>query len=79
MMKSDNTTDYGLFKIGALYKLSAIKRSIIIWLCFQGILWIIFGISYITNKEAWLNVVKVDPVTASVGGWWSSQRMVAKT
>jgi len=55
-----------------IYQISPIKRSIIIWLGFQGILWLVFGISYITHEEAWLNVVEIEPVTAAVGGWWST-------
>ncbi len=55
-----------------LYQLNAIKRSIIIWLGFQVILWLVFAVSYYFHSEAWLNVVEVEPITAAVGGWWST-------
>lgn len=71
-MKTNKGTEYGFFKIGSIYKLSAIKRSIIIFLGFQAIQWLIFGIAYISNKEAWLNVAEIEPITAAVGGWWST-------
>jgi uncharacterized membrane protein SpoIIM required for sporulation len=55
-------------KIGSIYEMNAIKRSFIIWLSFQFVLWITFLISYITHREAWSNVIQVDPSTAAVGG-----------
>jgi len=55
-----------------IYQLSPVKRSVMVWLSFQVILWFSFGISYITHQGAWLNVAEIDPVTAAVGGWWST-------
>ena len=31
-----------------------------------------FGISYIANREAWPGGVEIRPITAAVGGWWST-------
>ena len=58
--------------LGALYQLSVIKRCFTIWLSFQVILWVVFAISYIINKDAWVNVIEVNSATAAVGGWWST-------
>jgi hypothetical protein len=58
--------------LGALYQLSVIKRCFTIWLGFQVILWVVFAISYIINKDAWVNVIEVNSATAAVGGWWST-------
>lgn len=71
-MERDKATNNNVSRKRFIYQLSAIKRSIIIWLGFQGILWLVFGISYIIHKEAWLNVVEIEPVTAAVDGWWST-------
>ena len=48
------------------------KRSLILLVFFQMILWIIFGLSYFFNQEAWINIVQVAPETAAVGGWFST-------
>ena len=58
--------------LSMIYHMSALNRCIIIWLCFQGILWFVFGLGYITHKEAWTNVVEVEASTAAVGGWWTT-------
>lgn len=55
--------------VKSIYEFSAIKRSIIIWLGFQIILWFVFGVSYITHKEAWTSIIEVESSTAAVGGW----------
>lgn len=59
-------------RIRNIYNLNAIMRCIIIWLGFQAILWIVFGLSFLTHEEAWLNVVEVEPSAAAEGGWWST-------
>lgn len=59
--------------MGNIYHLAPIKRSIIIWLSFQVLLWAVFGLSYLLNKEAWINVTVVESASAMVGsGWWST-------
>lgn len=68
-MKSEKTAN-NKWWFGRIYQLGAIKRTIIIWLSFQGLLWLVFGISYFTHRDAWLNVVEIDPGTATLGGWW---------
>lgn len=55
--------------IGSIYKMGAVKRSVIIWVSFQSILWLVFGIGYFTNSGAWVNVPLIAPTTAAVGGW----------
>lgn len=59
-------------RFGHIYQLSAVKRSIIIWIVFQALLWLVFGISYIIHNDAWTNVVRIDPATAAEGGWLST-------
>lgn len=43
-------------KIMELYRLNLIKRSITIWTGFQIILWIVFLIAYLINKDAWSSI-----------------------
>lgn len=43
-------------KIMELYRLNPIKRSITIWTGFQIILWIVFLIAYLINKDAWSSI-----------------------
>jgi hypothetical protein len=71
-MKEEKAENSIIQRIGNIYQLSAIKRSVIIWLVFQCILWLAFGISYIINKDAWSNVIEVESAAAAVGGWWST-------
>lgn len=52
-----------------LFKMSAIKRTIIIYITFQALLWLVFGISYLFHEDAWQNVEVVDSITAAEGGW----------
>jgi hypothetical protein len=64
-------------KVSSIYKMNVIKRSLIIWVSFQVVLWAIFFISYITHKEAWSNVIQVNPSTAAVGGMLSTFLFIA--
>lgn len=50
-MKSEKTANNN-WRFGRIYQLGAIKRAIIIWLSFQGLLWLVFGISYLTHRDA---------------------------
>ena len=69
-MNSNGTAQTSL--IGRLYQMDAIKRSVVIWLGFQAVLWFVFGIGYASHKEAWTNVIGVESATAAVGGWWTT-------
>lgn len=72
-MESDKENKNVKSLFSNIYNLNAIKRSVIIWIGFQVILWSVFSISYLMNKEAWTNVVEVEAITAAVGGgWWST-------
>lgn len=41
------------FKAKSLFKMGAFKRVIITWIIFQGVLWLVFGIIYYLNLDAW--------------------------
>lgn len=71
-MMDKNKTGKLAWWIGNIYKISPIKRSIIIWVVFQITLWVVFGISYINHKEAWTNAIEVESTTAAVGGWFTT-------
>lgn len=43
-------------KMKDLYRLNAVKRCLVIWIGFQIILWLVFIIAYLANKDAWLNI-----------------------
>ena len=43
-------------KIIKLYEINVFKRTIIVWVFFQILLWMVFGISYLYHKDAWINV-----------------------
>lgn len=55
-----------------LYSNNAIKRTIILWITVQLLLWLIFGISFFINEEAWVNVLEIEKGAAAVGGFWST-------
>lgn len=38
-----------------LYKMEVFKRSAVVWMVFQGILWVVFGITCLMNPDAWGN------------------------
>ena len=59
-------------RIGNIYTMNAIKRSFIIWFGFQILLWLVFVFSVMVHKEAWLNVVELEPTAAAEGGWWTT-------
>lgn len=71
-MGGDKSENKITSKLGNVYAISPIKRSIIIWLGFQILLWLIFAFSYLIHKDAWLNVVEVDAASAAVGGGFST-------
>lgn len=59
-------------KLKNIYNMEVIKRTIIMWVLFQILLWLVFGISFLLHKDAWTNVIEVIPNTAAVGGWWTT-------
>ena len=56
----------GLFR--NLYQFGAVKRTIIVWLLFQSVLWVFFGAGYLLQPDSWVNVPTVAPSSAAVGG-----------
>lgn len=42
-----------LSKMMSLYDMGVFQRSIIIWLFFQVLLWLVFGIVYLLNIDSW--------------------------
>lgn len=52
----------------SLYKVGAVKRTIIIWFLLQGVLWAFFAVGYLAKPSAWDNVQAVAPSSAAVGG-----------
>ena len=42
-----------LGKVMDIYKMDVFKRSAIIWVAFQVILWVTFYISYLFNVDSW--------------------------
>jgi hypothetical protein len=71
-MKREKIGSTIISRVGHIYNLNAITRSIVIWLGFQAVLWFVFGLSYLTHEGAWLNVLEVEPSTAAEGSWWST-------
>lgn len=51
-----------------LYQVGAVKRTIIIWLLLQAVLWVFFAVGYVAQPGAWQNVPAVAPSSAAVGG-----------
>ncbi len=72
LLEKESTRKSIASHIGSIYHMGALKRSVVIWIGFQVALWLIFGISYIINREAWINVTEVDSASAAVGGWWTT-------
>jgi hypothetical protein len=52
-----------------LYQMDAMQRTLVVWLAFQLILWLTFGIGYLLNQDAWIDVPAVPPSSAAEGGW----------
>ena len=52
----------------SIYQMSSLKRSIIIWVLFQFVLWLVFAINYYLNPEAW-NIVSSEVQTTSTSVW----------
>lgn len=49
--------------------MDVIRRAIIVWVVFQALVWIVFGVGYLSNPDAWTSDSPIDPSTAAVGGW----------
>ena len=58
--------------MAGILNLGAVKRSVVVLLGFQVLLWLVFGISYMLNRGSWVEVAAVEASTAAVGGWWST-------
>jgi hypothetical protein len=51
-----------------LYQAGAVKRTIIIWLLLQSVLWVFFIAGYLAEPGSWTDVQTVEPSSAAVGG-----------
>lgn len=54
--------------VGKLYKASALRRVIVIWIAFQVILWAAFAISYSFSSEAWQTVLPSEGAAQPTAG-----------
>lgn len=43
-------------KMASLYKADVVKRTIVVWIAFQAVLWIVFGITYFLNPDSWRGI-----------------------
>lgn len=70
---SENKAGKSVFaSVGYIYNFGPVKRSIVILIGFQALLWLIFSFSYILHRDAWINVIPACPGTAAVGSWWTT-------
>lgn len=51
-----------------LYKVGAVRRTIIVWFLLQAVLWVFFAAGYLAKPGAWQDVPAVAPSSAAVGG-----------
>jgi|SRR5690554_4122138 hypothetical protein len=51
-----------------LYRVSPVKRSIIVWFLLQLVLWVFFAVGFLAEPGSWENVEAVAPSSAAVGG-----------
>lgn len=58
--------------VSKLFNIGVFKRSLVLLIMFQLILWGVFGISYFLHQDAWTDIVHVNPQTAAVGRWFST-------
>ena len=61
-----------LDKVMDIYKMDVFKRSAIIWVAFQVILWVTFYISYLFNVDSWSNVLEAGHVVSNSGSFLST-------
>jgi hypothetical protein len=59
---------YAVRLLSSLYQVGPVKRTIIVWLLLQAVLWLFFAVGYVAKPEAWQDVPAVDPASAAVGG-----------
>ena len=51
-----------------MYKMEAVKRSIMVWLAFQVVLWTVFGATYALNSRSWAAAYEIgSPVVPPEG------------
>jgi uncharacterized protein YjeT (DUF2065 family) len=43
-------------KMACLYKAGVVKRTIVVWIALQAVLWIVFGITYFLNPDSWRGI-----------------------
>lgn len=55
-----------------IFNMGVFKRSVVLLIIFQLILWSVFAISYFFHQDAWIDIVHVNPQTTAVGGWFST-------
>jgi hypothetical protein len=55
-----------------LPEMEPLRRAVVVWLLFQAVLWLTFGLGYLTNPGAWVDAPSVPPSDAAVGGWLST-------
>lgn len=60
-----------------MYKLSALKRSIVVWSMFQLLLWTMFVVSYFIHNDAWTNVAAIGPIYKTYGNLGSTILFIA--
>ena len=52
-----------------LYKVSPARRTLLIWVGFQLLLWSVFVVGFLTHGEAWQRVIPVPPGAGAEGGF----------
>lgn len=52
-------------KMTHLYKAGVVKRTIVVWIAFQAILWIVFGITYFANPDSWRGIYEASHAVPS--------------
>ncbi len=52
-------------KMTHLYEAGVVKRTIVVWIAFQAILWILFGITYFANPDSWRGIYEASHAVPS--------------
>ena len=52
-------------KMACLYKAGVVKRTIVVWISFQVILWIVFGITYFLNPDSWKGIYETSHIVSN--------------
>jgi len=51
--------------MAGLYKAGVVKRTIVVWIAFQAVLWIVFGITYSLNPDSWRGIYETSHAVSS--------------